>query len=69
MKRLSKAGKEYVERNGLLQDYLDDGFEREDIIQAINTCVKMDGMDLGDELGLFLAGMEYQKNKKRTKKK
>ena len=53
-----------------LDDFRDEEYRIGDVISAINHCAELDGIDCGDEVYVFLAGVKYSENKiKHLKKK
>lgn len=68
-KELTNEGYDYNRRNNdILQDFIDEGYSRKDVICAINFCAEVE-IDNGDDVILFLAGMDYQKNKQKKVRK
>ena len=63
-KELTEEGKNYNESSGnILQDFLDDGYKKSDIIKAINYCAELESFDQGDEIKIFLEGINYGRKK------
>lgn len=58
--KFTQEGKDYNEQSGnILQDFLDEGYKKSDIIKAINYCAELESFDQGDEILIFLQGIIY----------
>ncbi|KKL95055.1 hypothetical protein LCGC14_1858450 [marine sediment metagenome] len=68
-KELTEEGEEWEGYAEVMEDQIDFGRTRKEVIAGINYVGQLNSMDLGDELDLFLAGVDYGKTcTKKTKK-
>lgn len=67
MVELTEKGEEYEAYADVEQDLIEAGYSKDEIYTAINHVAEMNSMDLGEEVYLFLEGMDYGKKLRETK--
>jgi len=66
MTKLTKKAKEYNNNcNNIMQDLIDESYLKRDIIAGLNHCAKLDSMDSGDEVILFINGILWERKRQR----
>ncbi len=68
-KKLTEKGEEYNSYSEMMDEWKDYGYLKRDMIAAINHVGELNSMDLGEEVILFLAGMEYGKSQSKPNTK
>jgi hypothetical protein len=70
MEKLTEEGEHYNEMSGdIMEDLIEDGYFKRDIIAGINECAKMNSMDIGDDIILFIKGALWERKRIKKKKK
>ena len=65
--KLTEQAKQYnYQCNDIMQDLLDDGFLKRDVVAGLNHCAEIESMDVGDELVLFIKGILFERKRKLT---
>ena len=68
-KELTKKGEEYDKYAEIMEHLIDEGYPKDEVITAINYVGEMNSLDLGDEVYLFLKGVDYGKKKSQNNAK
>ena len=66
MEKLTEKAEEYESQTQVMQDLLDDGYLKRDVIVAINYMAETNSFDEGDSERMFLNGVLWER--KRQKK-
>jgi len=64
IQKLTEKAEGYNNQCGdIMQDLIDEGYLRRDIIAGLNHCAELETMESGDEVILFINGILWERKK------
>ena len=65
IEELTEKAEEYNNNsNDIMQDLIDEGYLKRDIIAGLNHCAELETMESGDEVILFINGILWERKRK-----
>jgi hypothetical protein len=67
--KLTEKAEEYESNYPIMDDLIDEGYSKRDIISGLNYCAEMNSFDEGDDIILFIQGILWERRRQNKLKR